>query len=152
KAGLFTLAVIGVVTSVVGAYYYLAIVKTMYFDDPAKAFEPTPHELGAVLGVTGLFNLLFFVYPAPLIDAANAAARSLFWEPQRPLNETRPERGRGGRAAPAPRGARLDQCGSLAPGAPRRARPALGHRRAADGGPRPARTGLDIAGRQSLCE
>src|SRR5262249_41583694 len=78
KAGLFTLAVIGVVTSVVGAYYYLAIVKTMYFDVPANAFVPTPHELGAVLGVTGLFNLLFFVYPAPLIDAANAAARSLF--------------------------------------------------------------------------
>jgi NADH-quinone oxidoreductase subunit N len=78
KAGLFTLAVIGVVTSVVGAYYYLAIVKTMYFDDPAKAFEPTPHELGAVLAVTGLFNLLFFVYPGPLIEAANAAARSLF--------------------------------------------------------------------------
>jgi len=78
KAGLFTLAVIGVVTSVVGAYYYLAIVKIMYFDDPAKAFEPMPHELGAVLAVTGLFNLLFFVYPGPLIEAANAAARSLF--------------------------------------------------------------------------
>jgi NADH-quinone oxidoreductase subunit N len=78
KAGLFTLAVIGVVTSVVGAYYYLAIVKTMYFDEPAKAFEPMPHELKAVLAVTGLFNLLFFVYPAPLVDAANAAAKSLF--------------------------------------------------------------------------
>ena len=78
KAGLFTLAVIGVVTSVVGAYYYLAIVKIMYFDDPAKAFEPMPRELGAVLAVTGLFNLLFFVYPGPLIEAANAAARSLF--------------------------------------------------------------------------
>ena len=37
KAGLFTLAVIGVVTSVVGAYYYLPIVKIMYFDEPAKA-------------------------------------------------------------------------------------------------------------------
>ena len=78
KAGLFTLAVIGVVTSVVGAYYYLAIVKIKYFDDPAKAFEPMPRELGAVLAVTGLFNLLFFVYPGPLIEAANAAARSLF--------------------------------------------------------------------------
>ena len=78
KAGLFTLAVIGVVTSVVGAYYYLSIVKTMYFDEPAKAFEPMPHELKAVLAVTGLFNLLFFVYPAPLVDAANAAAKSLF--------------------------------------------------------------------------
>jgi NADH-quinone oxidoreductase subunit N len=78
KAGLFTLAVIGVVTSVVGAYYYLAIVKTMYFDEPAKPFEPMPHELKAVLGATGLFNLLFFVYPSPLVEAADAAAKSLF--------------------------------------------------------------------------
>jgi NADH-quinone oxidoreductase subunit N len=78
KAGLFTLAVIGVVTSVVGAYYYLAIVKTMYFDEPTKAFEPMPHELKAVLAVTGLFNLLFFAYPGPLIEAADAAAKSLF--------------------------------------------------------------------------
>src|SRR5216683_429443 len=53
KAGLFTLAVVGVLTSVVGAYYYLAIVKTMYFDEPAKAFEPMPYELRAVLGVSG---------------------------------------------------------------------------------------------------
>ena len=78
KAGLFTLAVIGVLTSVVGAYYYLLIVKTMYFDDPAPAFKPVPGELRAVLGVAGLFNLFFFVYPAPLINAATAAAKSLF--------------------------------------------------------------------------
>src|SRR6516165_7660294 len=78
KAGLFTLAVIGVLVSVVGAYYYLAIVKIMYFDEPAERFEPMPRELGAVLAVTGLFNLLFFVYPAPLVEAASAAARSLF--------------------------------------------------------------------------
>jgi NADH-quinone oxidoreductase subunit N len=78
KAGLFTLAVIGVIASVVGAYYYLAIVKIMYFDEPARGFEPMPHELRAVLAVTGLFNLLFFIYPGPLIDAANAAAKSLF--------------------------------------------------------------------------
>jgi NADH-quinone oxidoreductase subunit N len=78
KAGLFALAVIGVVTSVVGAYYYLAIVKVMYFDEPAMGFEPMPYELKAVLAVTGLFNLLYFVYPAPLVEAANAAAKSLF--------------------------------------------------------------------------
>jgi NADH-quinone oxidoreductase subunit N len=78
KAGLFTLAVIGVLTSVVGAYYYLVIVKIMYFDEPAPGFRPMPGELRAVLGVAGLFNLLFFVYPAPLIDAATAAAKSLF--------------------------------------------------------------------------
>jgi NADH-quinone oxidoreductase subunit N len=78
KAGLFTLAVIGVVTSVVGAYYYLAIVKTMYFDEPAPGFEPMRPELRLVLGVSGLFVILFFVYPAPLVDAAAAAAKSLF--------------------------------------------------------------------------
>jgi len=78
KAGLFTLAVIGVLTSVVGAYYYLAIVKVMYFDEPAKGFAPMPYELRAVLAVAGLFNLLFFVYPGPLVDAATAAAKSLF--------------------------------------------------------------------------
>ncbi len=78
KTGLFALAVIGVVTSVVGAYYYLAIVKTMYFDEPAKPFAPMPHELRLVLAVTGLFNLLFFVYPGPLIAAATVAAKSLF--------------------------------------------------------------------------
>ncbi len=78
KAGLLTLAVIGVVTSVVGAYYYLSIVKIMYFDEPAKAFDPMPNELKPVLAVTGLFNLLFFIYPAPLVDAATAAAKSLF--------------------------------------------------------------------------
>jgi NADH-quinone oxidoreductase subunit N len=37
-----------------------------------------PVELKAVLGVTGLFNLLYFVYPAPLLEAASAAAKSLF--------------------------------------------------------------------------
>src|SRR4030088_1481258 len=78
QAGLFTLAVIGVVTSVVGAYYYLSIVKIMYFEEPAPRFEPMPREVGAVLAITGLFNLLFFIYPAPLVEAASTAARSLF--------------------------------------------------------------------------
>jgi NADH-quinone oxidoreductase subunit N len=78
KAGLFALAVLGVLASVVGAYYYLMIVKTMYFDEPVKGFEPMPVELKTILGVTGLFNLLYFLYPAPLLVAAGAAAKSLF--------------------------------------------------------------------------
>jgi len=78
KAGLFTLAVIGVVTSVVGAFYYLTIIKLMYFDEPKEAMEPMRGELRAVLAVAGLFNLFFFVYPAPLVNAATAAAKSLF--------------------------------------------------------------------------
>src|SRR6266853_4974126 len=78
KAGLFALAVLGVLASVVGAYYYLMIIKIMYFDEPKPGFAPMPQELKAVLAITGLFNLLFFVYPAPLLVAASAAAKSLF--------------------------------------------------------------------------
>jgi NADH-quinone oxidoreductase subunit N len=78
KSGLFVLAVIGVVTSVVAAYYYLAIVKIMYMDEPARPFAPIPFKLQAVFGAAGLFNILFWFYPAPLIEAASAAAKSLF--------------------------------------------------------------------------
>ena len=78
KAGLFTLAVIGVLTSVVGAYYYLAIVKLMYFEEPVRSFERMPGLLRLVLGVSGLVNILFFAYPAPLVGAATVAAKSLF--------------------------------------------------------------------------
>jgi NADH-quinone oxidoreductase subunit N len=78
QGGLYTLAVVGVLCSVVSAYYYLAIVKIMYFDEPAAGFQPMPGELKAVLGVTGLFNILFWAYPGPLIVAATAAAKSLF--------------------------------------------------------------------------
>jgi NADH-quinone oxidoreductase subunit N len=63
---------------VVGAYYYLAIVKIMYFDEPVRGFQRMPALLRVVLGVCGLVNILFFVYPAPLVGAATAAAKSLF--------------------------------------------------------------------------
>jgi NADH-quinone oxidoreductase subunit N len=78
KAGLYVLAVLGVLASVVGAYYYLAIVKVMYFDEPAESFDRMPYELRVVLAICGLFNIFFFVYPAPLIGMASAAAHSLF--------------------------------------------------------------------------
>ncbi len=78
KVGLYALAIIGVLASVIGAYYYLAIVKIMYFDEPAQGFVPMPDELKVVLGVCGLFNILFFLYPGPLVGVASAAAHSLF--------------------------------------------------------------------------
>ena len=78
NAGLYALAVIGVLLSVVGAYYYLRIVKIMYFDAPVERFEPMPGLLAAVLGASGLFILFYFVYPAPLVNVAEAAAKSLF--------------------------------------------------------------------------
>ncbi len=78
NAGLYALAVIGVLTSVVGAYYYLAIVKIMYFDEPKQSFQSMPALLRVMLGIGGLANLFFFLYPAPLVATAAAAAKSLF--------------------------------------------------------------------------
>ncbi len=78
QAHLFTLAVIGVITSVIGAYYYLSIVKVMYFDEQLTRLDPVRVELRAVLAVAGLFNLFFFIYPGPLVSVASAAAKSLF--------------------------------------------------------------------------
>jgi NADH-quinone oxidoreductase subunit N len=78
KANLITLAVIGVIASVVGAYYYLRIVKIMYFDEPAEAFEPAVGEVRAVYVLSGLFTLFFALIAQPLVSLAGSAAASLF--------------------------------------------------------------------------
>jgi len=78
KGGLWTLAVIGVLTSVVGAFYYIRIIKVMYFDAPAEAFDRRPPALSFVVAATGLFTAFFFLFPAPVVDAAEMASRVLF--------------------------------------------------------------------------
>jgi NADH-quinone oxidoreductase subunit N len=78
NANLVTLAVIGVVTSVIGAYYYLRIVKVMYFDDAVAGYEPMPAGVRVVLALSSAFVVLYVLFPAPLTAAAGAAARSLF--------------------------------------------------------------------------
>ncbi len=78
NANLVTLAVIGVVTSVVGAYYYLRIVRVMYFDEPGERYDAMPAGVKLVLGLSSLFVVLYVLVPAPLGTAAAAAARSLF--------------------------------------------------------------------------
>jgi NADH-quinone oxidoreductase subunit N len=78
-AGLYALAIIGILTSVVAAFYYLRIVKIMYFDDLEDALErPIRREISAVLAATSLVILLFFLYPGPLLTSAEAAAAALF--------------------------------------------------------------------------
>jgi len=78
-AHLVGLAVIGVLASVVGAFYYLRIVKVMYFDEPAGAFDrPLAPELKAVLLVTAVVTMFFFLLPDPVVGGAEAAAASLF--------------------------------------------------------------------------
>ena len=78
QAGLYWLAVIGVLSSAVAAYYYLRIVKVMYFDEAAPAFDRPAAAPRAVLAVTGLLVLFLFAYPGVFIDATTAAAQSLF--------------------------------------------------------------------------
>jgi len=77
KAGLYTLAVIGVLASVVAAYYYLRVVKIMFFDEAEGAFLPVERGTGVVMTIAGLFVVLFVLLPAPLVDAALVAARAL---------------------------------------------------------------------------
>ena len=75
QSGLYSLAVIGVLTSVVAAFYYLKVIKVMYFDAPALGLERyVPVFSQAVLLICALVTALFFLYPAALLDAASRAA------------------------------------------------------------------------------
>lgn len=74
---LFALAIIGVLSSVVGAFYYLRIVKIIYFDEAKSAFDPLDSSLKAVILISALVIFLFWLYPAPLVHAAQSAASSL---------------------------------------------------------------------------
>ncbi len=78
QSGLWALAVIGVLTSVVGAYYYLRIIKVMFFDEPMEAFDARPMSLSLVLGASAAVTTFFVLFPAPVVDAAERAARVLF--------------------------------------------------------------------------
>jgi NADH-quinone oxidoreductase subunit N len=78
-AELYTLAVLGVLASAVSAYYYLRIVKLMYFDEPTEAFDrPIGGDMSVVLTVSALFTILLTIFPAPVVDAATRAASTLF--------------------------------------------------------------------------
>ena len=79
EAELYALAVIGVVTSVVGAYYYLRIVEAHVFRragrDRSSGCPPSCRPCSAISGV---LMLVFVVIASPLVEAAGAAAHSLF--------------------------------------------------------------------------
>ncbi|WP_136657025.1 NADH-quinone oxidoreductase subunit NuoN [Nitratireductor sp. XY-223] len=78
ESGLYALAVIGVLASVVGAYYYLRIVKIMWFDEAGVSFVPVAGELRVVMGVSGLFVLGYVLVGGPVGRAAGVAAQTLF--------------------------------------------------------------------------
>jgi NADH-quinone oxidoreductase subunit N len=78
NAELYGLAIIGVLTSVVSAFYYLRIVKVMWFDEAAGRFLPMPSELRVVLGLSGVFILFYVLIGGPVGRVAQAAAQTLF--------------------------------------------------------------------------
>jgi NADH-quinone oxidoreductase subunit N len=78
KAGLFGLSIIGVLASVVGAYYYLRIVKVMYFDEARPAFDAAPAIVTGVVALSAAVNLFFWVVAGTLVAATAVAARAFF--------------------------------------------------------------------------
>jgi NADH-quinone oxidoreductase subunit N len=79
NAHLYTLAILGVIASVIGAYYYLRVIKTMYFDAPAPHFAPSDSRINAaMIGVAAIAcSPLGMLAITPLVAAATHAAASL---------------------------------------------------------------------------
>ncbi|MBC6404290.1 MAG: NADH-quinone oxidoreductase subunit NuoN [Rhodospirillales bacterium] len=79
RAGLYTLTVIGVLSSAVAAFYYLRIVKLMWFDEAGSPLDKKmPREVGLVIATTSLAMVVLVAIPDPLTSGAAAAAASLF--------------------------------------------------------------------------
>lgn len=78
QAGFVTLSVIGVLASVVSAFYYLRIIKIMWFDESAGGFQPMAGELRLVLGVSGFFITFYALFAGPVGRLAETAAQSFF--------------------------------------------------------------------------
>ncbi len=81
SAGFFGLAIAGALASVVAAYYYLKIVKVMYFDDAPKVPSASygqivvlPLKMALILNACALVTLLFFVFPNPILEIVQRAA------------------------------------------------------------------------------
>ena len=77
QGGYWVLAAVGIGTSVVATYYYLRIVKVMYFDAGEEALDARPAGLTVVMTAAGILTVLFFLFPAPIIAAAQVAVAAL---------------------------------------------------------------------------
>jgi NADH-quinone oxidoreductase subunit N len=78
NAGYLWLAIAAVIFSLIGAFYYLRVVKLMYFDDPKDATRPVGSAgFGIALSVNGLALLLLGLAPWPLMNACFEAIKAL---------------------------------------------------------------------------
>lgn len=79
ESGLYVLATFGVLTSVVASYYYLRIIKTMFFDGPASKFDSHIEVSRRLIIGLSLFVVIGFIFnPSPLIEISANAVRGLF--------------------------------------------------------------------------
>ena len=78
EAKLYMLAVLGVLASVVGAFYYIRIIKVIYFDEPAVALDRPSIEQKVVFALASLFVLVFVFAGNGITAAAAAAAKTFF--------------------------------------------------------------------------
>ena len=70
---MYALAIIGLVTTVVSAFYYLRIIKVIYFDKPKEPFEEISDlALKTSLGLSSILILIYFIYPSVLIDVVSS--------------------------------------------------------------------------------
>jgi NADH-quinone oxidoreductase subunit N len=81
EGGLYLLAVVGVLSSCVGAFYYMRLIKIVFFEKVGHwtLFTPLDREKALLLGGTTLFILFFFAYPSPLLVLSHKMALSLAW-------------------------------------------------------------------------
>ena len=77
NAGLDTLTIIGIVASVVSAFYYLRVIKVMYFDKGQPNFERVSAGAGFVMAVGAFATIVFVILPGPLMAVAGEAAKAL---------------------------------------------------------------------------
>jgi NADH-quinone oxidoreductase subunit N len=78
EANLLALSVIGVLASVIGAFYYLRIIKIMWFDEPGVGFVSANAVLRGVMAISGAFVLFYVIVGGPVEALAAAAAKSFF--------------------------------------------------------------------------
>ena len=72
KVEMYTLAIIGLITTVISAFYYLRIIKTIYFDAPEEIFESNQNlGLKISLFLSTIIVLVYFIYPSLLIDVVS---------------------------------------------------------------------------------
>ena len=73
ESEMYMLAIIGLITTVVSAFYYLRIIKIIYFDKPKKPFDEN-YDLGLKISLvlSSVLTLVYFIYPSVLLDIVSS--------------------------------------------------------------------------------